>query len=345
MGNLAYRHQASLWLSSLRVVGGWVGTAVMVTDKPDCLATTLGEAKLLGDKLSSDENVDIYGPPPNCKKGCRGNLHIIKRPPATSINKMKLEKARGWLNIKVAEIAHPVSSIIYTDEDVVMGKDIAPFITVVKQVEREGHTLALFRDTGASKGELHTGVVVMFPGEATDDCLQAWGKKLTHVEIGEAFTGEKPALKVHVDEMDGEAADEVAENEDAEEIFNKEEENVLMKAEARAMGPDQQALGRTSACKANLERKDGRNGIKILPKDFFWLPKPHSMATGFTKTFVHFTNTGRWKSIPKILITQWLAKIGVPTDIDPTGRTSKECAIPEGGTIADVKKDPSNYKR
>merc|ERR550537_1607192 len=67
MGKLAYRHQASLWLTSLRMVGGWVGTAVMVTDKPDCLATTLGEAKLLGDKLSSSENVDIYGPPKNCK--------------------------------------------------------------------------------------------------------------------------------------------------------------------------------------------------------------------------------------------------------------------------------------
>merc|ERR1719161_37266 len=99
---------------------------------------------------------------------------------------MKQEKARGWLNVKVAELPYPASSIIYTDEDVVIGKDLTEFMKYVRSLEGLNHTLALFRDTGKSAGELHTGVVVMFPGAHTDECLQAWGKKLTGVHIGSA---------------------------------------------------------------------------------------------------------------------------------------------------------------
>merc|ERR1719160_363847 len=97
---------------------------------------------------------------------------------------MKLEKARGWLNVRVANIPFNVSSIVYTDEDVVIGKDLTQFMKYVRSLEPLNHTLALFRDTGKSAGELHTGVVVMFPGRGTDECLQAWGKKLTGVTIG-----------------------------------------------------------------------------------------------------------------------------------------------------------------
>merc|ERR1719161_768462 len=99
---------------------------------------------------------------------------------------MKQEKARGWLNVKVAELPYPVSSIIYTDEDVVIGKDLTEFMKYVRSLESLNHTLALFRDTGKSAGELHTGVVVMFPNTHTDNCLQAWAKKLTGRQIGSA---------------------------------------------------------------------------------------------------------------------------------------------------------------
>merc|ERR1719217_1008881 len=43
MGKLAYRHQVSLWLSSLRNLGQYKDEVVLVTDKPDCLAVTLKE--------------------------------------------------------------------------------------------------------------------------------------------------------------------------------------------------------------------------------------------------------------------------------------------------------------
>merc|ERR1719235_1740657 len=182
MGKLAYRHQVSMWLASLRKVGGFRDEVVIITDRPACLATTLREAKLLGPSISSNDAVDIYGP----ADGYEGNIHMVKRPHTGNINKMKQEKARAWLNMQVAQIPHPVSSIVYTDEDIVIGKNLDRFMVQVRQLEQAKHTLALFRDTGKSKGELHTGIVVMFPGKATDECLQAWAKHLTGNKIGSA---------------------------------------------------------------------------------------------------------------------------------------------------------------
>jgi len=70
---------------------------------------------------------------------------------------MKLEKARAFHNMKVADIPHPISSIIYTDEDIVIGKDLGEFVSLVRSIEHDKWTLALFKDTGLSAGELHTG--------------------------------------------------------------------------------------------------------------------------------------------------------------------------------------------
>merc|ERR1719389_442622 len=112
---------------------------------------------------------------------------------------MKNEKTRAWENVRNAAIPHPVSSIIYTDEDIVIASDLyqrsepAPgqepehekdgtvhkvpgFMQTVRALEKKGdHPLALFKDHGRSAGELHTGVVVIFPGEQTEECLGTWG--------------------------------------------------------------------------------------------------------------------------------------------------------------------------
>merc|ERR1719272_350025 len=110
-------------------------------------------------------------------------MHLLKRPVADAIYKMKLEKTRAWKNTQLAAIPHPVSSIIYTDEDVTIGKDLTNFISMVRRLEKAKHTVGLFKDTGTSRGELHTGVVVVFPGEATERCLQGWATGLTlHAE-------------------------------------------------------------------------------------------------------------------------------------------------------------------
>jgi len=260
---------------------------------------------------------------------------MVKRPLAKSINMMKLEKARGWLNVAKAQIPHVVSSIIYTDEDVVIGKDISGFVDVVRGLEASKHTLALFRDTGASAGELHTGVVVMFPGKGTDECLQAWGKKLTGVQIGSA-----QEAKFNLEDSQELALNE-DNNVDADVSVIKEDQ--LLDEEIAVMGPDQRALGQTKPCKKSPEH----DGIRILPGKFFWLPTPAGMGgNGHRAEFVHFTNTGRWKLISHSSIKKYLTKIGVPEKIDPTGSVKAlECAIPDGGTIDDVKKGPTNYGR
>jgi len=333
MGRLAFRHQVSLWLISLRKIGKWEGVAVIVTDRPTCLAKTLHEAGVIKpNKLkSSTDAVDIF----ESAAGYKGNLHMIKRPIANSINMMKLEKARGWLNVAVAQIPRTVSSIIYTDEDVVIGKDIAAFVDTVRGLEKSKHTLALFRDTGASAGELHTGVVVMFPGKGTDECLQAWGKALTGKQIGSAL-----AFNLE-DSQELALNDNINVDSDADTSVIKEDQ--LLDEEMAVMGPDQQALGRTKACKKQLDH----DGIRILPGKFFWLPTPAGInGAGHRAEFVHFTNTGRWKIISHTSIKKYLRTIGVPDQIDPTGNVKAlECAIPKGGTMDDVKKGPTNYGR
>merc|ERR1719272_2511607 len=109
------------------------------------------------------------------------------------------------------------------------------------------------------------------------------------------------------------------------------------------MGPDQRALGRTKACKKATDR----DGIRILPGKFFWLPTPAGMnGQGHRAEFVHFTNTGRWVQISHTSIQKYLMRIGIPEKIDPTGVVKAlECAIPDGGTLADVKKGPTHYGR
>lgn len=327
MGRLAFRHQVSLWVSSLKKVGSWRGESLIVTDRPTCLAETLKEAKVIKEKLYGDDYVDIWAP----AEGYEGNVHMVKRPLTNDINKMKLEKARAFLNINHAQIPYKVTSVVYTDEDVVIGKDLTEFLKYVRSLEGLNHTLALFRDTGKSAGELHTGVVVMFPGKGTDECLQAWGKKLTHVEIGSALA-----------KFNLEDAQEHALNEDvsAEADLSRIKENQLLDEEYAVMGPDQQALGATRPCKKSEEHM----GIKILPSYFFWLPSPGGMANQHTTEFVHFTNTGRWKMFGKAMIKTYLTRIGVPAEIDPTGSVKAlNCAIPEGGTIDDVDKGPKHY--
>jgi len=308
MGKLAYRHQVSLWLSSLRKLGGFKDEVVLVTDKPGCLAKTLAEAKLLGDKTHSDENVDIYGP----GEGYSGNIHMMKRPSHHAIWKMKMEKTRAWLNVNAAAIPHKVSSIIYTDEDLVIGKDLTSFLDLVRGTEQERRTLGLFRDTGASAGQLHTGVVVMFPGEKTDACLSSWGKHLTANGKQQQLQGKRHAFK---------------------EVFDTDElrEGILTEEEIEAMGPDQRALGATKACKS---KGDEQAGIKIFPPEFFWFPTKKGLAEDTKAEFIHFTNTGRWKTISHKVIKEYLVRLGIPEHIDPMGNVQDTTCAQDGTLTA-----------
>jgi len=326
MGRLALGHQVSLWLSSLRKLGNWSGEAIIATDRPTCLAQTLKEAGVIGGHmLKTTENVDVWGP----GEGYQGNLHMVKRPITDSINMMKLEKARAWHNVKVAELPMPVSSIVYTDEDIVIGKDLTEFMKYVHSLEKLKFTLALFNDTGVMAGELHTGIVVMFPGARTDSCLQAWGKELTGRQIGSALPAANVLLQVYQEH------DMRDKNMGTVEAASKMKVNQLTEEEQAAMGPDQQALGRTKQCKESPDSM----GIKIMPDNFFWLPTASGLKKDHVNEFIHFTNTWRWKQLSYATGKEYLKRIGIPKNIDPEGEAkSMYCAIPEDGNVKDVKK-------
>lgn len=360
MGQLAYRHQVSTWLMSLRKLGKWTKEAVIVTDKPGCLAATLTESNVIGEKISSNDGVDIYGP----GEGLMGNTHIVKRPYANTINKMKLEKSRAFVNLQQAAIPHPVSSIIYCDEDIVVGKDVNYFADgVVRHLENHNDkfTLAVFKDNGVSAGQLHTGIVVIFNQPYSDQCIQAWGGRLSKIRSPAAHghltnADNKKKKKPHKfveksdEQLDAEESEQESEQEQEVESdewqFESHMEDasfVKQQLEEAMMGPDQKALGFTKECFKGKDSSHG--GIAILPKDGLWFPEPNGMKKLQRAEFIHFTNTGRWKTLNKDDIRAYLANIGLPTSLDPMAvREDKTCAIPEGGKITDVPKDPTQYK-
>jgi hypothetical protein len=274
------------------------------------LEKTLEETKMIGKMVSSNEFVDIFEPP----EGMMGNLHIVKRPHTGNILKIKLEKARAWINTRNAGIEGEVGLIIYTDEDIVIGKDLTNFVKEAKSYVPNKHTLALFRDTGKSKGELHTGVVVIYNYPHAERCLQEWGQTLTGLDI---YGTDSPVAKLaDMDALEKEVA--ITDGTDAD-----KEEEIGQDVDALT-GPDQQALGRTKSCMA----APNHQGIRILPKEFFWFPTPGGMTAGKTAEFIHFTNTGRWVMFSKTDINKYLSGIGIPSHIDPLGHShSEECLI------------------
>eukprot|EP00746_Dinoflagellata_sp_MGD_P156597 gnl/MRDRNA2_/MRDRNA2_85899_c0_seq2.p1 gnl/MRDRNA2_/MRDRNA2_85899_c0~~gnl/MRDRNA2_/MRDRNA2_85899_c0_seq2.p1 ORF type:complete len:401 (+),score=88.67 gnl/MRDRNA2_/MRDRNA2_85899_c0_seq2:89-1291(+) len=347
MGDLAYRHQVSLWLSSVRLLGGFKDEVVIVTDRPTCLAKTLQEAKLLGNLVSSTNTTDVFGP----GQGYEGNVHLVKRPHTSTTYKMKIEKARAWANVEAAQIPHPVSSIIYTDEDIVIGRSLNRFLYRVRQLEEKKHSLALFKDTGTSAGELHTGIVVMFKGQATEDCLQEWGKVLTHSAKGriEARKRKERQRKKAQGRRFNDAGEKELEGEDAVEekglegedmdVGQEEDQQEILDLDAEFVGIDQHSLAKSQACKDTNAAKPTHvtvvphRGINILPADMFWLPTPAGLREDKVAEFIHFTNGNRWKTIKASAIKAYLQRIGIPEHIDPMGIVKDKSCKAEQKTI------------
>merc|ERR1719473_2392247 len=101
---------------------------------------------------------------------------------------------------------------------------------MVRETEKAKNTLGLFMDTGKSSGQLHTGVVVMYPGEATEQCLMTWGKGLARNGRSQVRQGKDHTFKFK-------------ENFDVE-------EGQMTESEMEFFGPDQKALASSKACKA-----------------------------------------------------------------------------------------------
>jgi len=261
MSRLASKHQTRLYLSSLRTTGQWKGAIVMVTDQPECLSKNLGAELLGGAKLPiSTETYDVY-------PGGKGNgkVFILKQPVTGNVKVMKQEKAFAWKNM--AKVGLTPSFIVYTDQDIVMGKDVNVVVNDAKaNLEGKGHTMALFIDQGVTKGQLHTGIILLFPGAATEQCLADWGSKIISTSSSKYHGFDRQQTDAQLSEEAGAAL------------------------EAESMGPDQRALGKTGSCKAG-------KGIAILDKTHLMMPTSGKLNGKQTATFIHFTNTNRWKSI------------------------------------------------
>lgn len=280
MNQAAQKHQVRLWLSSLREIGQWKDEVVLVTDRPDCLADNLG-SELLGKKVDGDDHVDIY------EDSTGAQLHVVKVAPTENVREMKFQKAKAWENIELARIPHPVSSIVYVDMDVVMAKPLDEFVPYVRALEGQGHTLALFRDTGTTgdTSTIHTGVVIIFRGDATDKCLAKWGELL----LVEPSMGDLLAQDPHL--MD-----------------NKAPTTSFLQTSSAARGPDQRALTKSEPCKAG-------SGIKLMEEKYFYFP-PTDQKIDHTAEFVHFTNSHRWKHMTQENLEDYLyGKLGLSREV------------------------------
>merc|ERR1719172_321568 len=104
---------------------------VLVTDRPDCLAQTLGSELLGGEKEWTTSWADRY---PGVEGG---KVFIVKRANMNDVASMKFERSRALMNIMNAqqgydEKFHKVSSIINVNADVVVGKGLTEFLEFVK---------------------------------------------------------------------------------------------------------------------------------------------------------------------------------------------------------------------
>lgn len=286
MGSFPFRHQYKLWMASLRQVGKYDGTVVFVTDKPGCIELGLGEQFLGGNMTYSDKNVDVF---PGTGKG---QVHILKVKKPRSVRGIKMHKSKAWDNLQLAQIKHPVSSIIYTDTDVIIGRDLSSFMAYEKSLEKKQHTLALFPDTGGASWEggngqagVHTGVVVMFPSKNSKACLKEWGQQL-------GGGSDDPSPIHHF----GSSLMEIEEQ---------------AKQDQQLTGVDQQALNGARSCKHQGE------GISRMPASFLILPDETHMKYGKKAEFVHITNTARWSQTSTETKKKYFHKwIGVSKDID-----------------------------
>jgi len=298
MGNYGGRHQARLWLGSLRQVGKYQGTVMLVSDHPLCLAKTLGEELLGGPMEHSDENVHIYP-----GTGAGGRVHIAHGTAKTGLkhggagagtqNKgFKMQKQLVWSHIEGSKFSHPVSAVIYTDEDIVFGKDLSEAIAAIRTTESGDYALSLFDDQGnsARKHELHTGVVVSYPTEKSKDCLAAWMKNLDNYEpCRPNKNGGKPCKK-HKYAFDVEVDHDQADDEKAK-GFSRVAAGVDSDLDSGMMGIDQRTLGRTKVC--------AKGKINKLEPKFLHMPTTETMNAGIGAEFVHVTNTYRAARITK----------------------------------------------
>jgi len=312
MGSFPNRKQYKLWMTSLREVGQYDGTVVIVTDKPGCLENGLGE-KLLGGKMEySDSNVNIYPGTGN------GKVHILKVKTARSLRGIKMQKSKVWDNLELAKIDHPVSSAIYTDTDVVIGKSLKSFMAYEQDLEKKQYTLALFPEQGTASwegagevmqkkreqgaaavkaivnptptnvvgamvagngkttGPVHTGVVVMFPTERSRMCLKDWA---FHVGGGK----NDPAPINDFKHGQGKSL-------------------LQTESEVTSTGIDQAALNKAASC------KEQGNGIHKMETSYFLLADEKALQIGRPAQFVHITNTGSGKDIARSIKSTYFHK-------------------------------------
>lgn len=230
--------------------------------------------------------------------------------------KMKLEKARAWVNVHNAGIPYPISSIIYTDQDFIFGKDLNGFVGKIHHMEKaKQYLLALFKEDLRDHEVHHTGMIVMFAGQRAEKCLSDWAQWFI------ASPNQSSNTSVLVDQA-----------EDSETLGTREIE---------VMKPESRALMETPACKANA------GGILQLQRSYLWLPTNSGMRETKSAEFIHFSNIDRWPGETDLIkhskggeeqsaswrarrheTRQYLRQLGIPGEVEPFAITdSPYCPI------------------
>lgn len=305
MDKLASKHQSRLWFASVRQVGQWKGKIVVTTDKPDCLAKNLGENLLGGGKIAAESSDTVHVYPGG--EGL-GKIYLTIHPETHNVMEMKRQKTEAFNYAK--KVGLQPRYIVYTDQDILMGQNFDKFFEEVNKMAQDPPTVALFKDKGSSKGQLHTGVMVFFNTPETATCLADWSKAVSKRGGLPLNNNNDSNYKGLLDQ----AALESGLENDADDISPKEtspDDLDVNFSLTEVMGQDQKAFASVKSCRAG-------KGITLLSTELLLMPDKKSLSKGESATFLHFTNTNRWQHIDSNSKKTYFSKLGLG-DVDYEG--------------------------
>lgn len=173
MGEHAHHNRVRMLVDTARKIGHYKGTVVLATDRPECLAATMGSELLGGEVEHSTAASDTY---PGVEGG---KIHIVKVEKALHERQVKAQKAMALKNVKLAKVGHPVSSVILVNNDMIIGQSLDQFMKFVEAKEHDGKTIiSELSESGKDHAKL---MIINNKGaahEKSEKCLAAWKKEL-----------------------------------------------------------------------------------------------------------------------------------------------------------------------
>eukprot|EP00747_Dinoflagellata_sp_TGD_P178599 gnl/TRDRNA2_/TRDRNA2_27806_c0_seq1.p1 gnl/TRDRNA2_/TRDRNA2_27806_c0~~gnl/TRDRNA2_/TRDRNA2_27806_c0_seq1.p1 ORF type:complete len:362 (+),score=23.01 gnl/TRDRNA2_/TRDRNA2_27806_c0_seq1:31-1116(+) len=314
------RNLIKVWMKSLRQLGGFKGPVIIITDNVRCVAAALeaidpGDETII-DKFHHKRNEYIS----------LGNRTFIVESRQFSFDitgdLAKTQKQQVWDYITLLPIVAPTSAI-WLDLDIVVGKSLNTFLDHVAHLEKakpnefyepknlqQGNltlvpNIALVEDH--LPGEVHTGMMVVFPHQTARVCMNAWRKTLLCVDAFGPFMG--PLL--------------CRDAWNATLIKPLPTPNATAELDAgKVSGDDQKALWNTAECKkkGGIHIMDRKELLKFPTEDYINAAL-HGSKKGAIREFTHFTFTGRmWTIRTRRILQFYYDVLHLPRDMDPFGR-------------------------